>query len=111
VLGGTHLKMLQDACGCHAQANLRGSELFDRARIELVGERWTLLIIRDALLGVRRFDEFQENLGIARCSPARSRTRSHEVVSVAKPDHESSARRTNRADEVGCLSETSSQLR
>jgi DNA-binding HxlR family transcriptional regulator len=42
------------------------------ARVELVGERWTLLIIRAALLGVRRFDEFQENLGIARCSPARS---------------------------------------
>jgi DNA-binding HxlR family transcriptional regulator len=28
--------------------------------------RRTLLIIRDALLGLRRFDEFQRNLGIAR---------------------------------------------
>jgi DNA-binding HxlR family transcriptional regulator len=34
--------------------------------LELVGERWTLLIIRDAFLGVRRFDDFQESLGIAR---------------------------------------------
>jgi DNA-binding HxlR family transcriptional regulator len=34
--------------------------------LELVGERWTLLIIRDALLGVRRFDEFLTSLGIAR---------------------------------------------
>jgi DNA-binding HxlR family transcriptional regulator len=34
--------------------------------LELVGERWTLLIIRDALLGVRRFDEFQDSLGVAR---------------------------------------------
>src|SRR6201997_1983723 len=34
--------------------------------LELVGERWTLLIIRDAFLGLRRFDEFQESLGIAR---------------------------------------------
>jgi DNA-binding HxlR family transcriptional regulator len=34
--------------------------------LELVGERWTLLIIRDALLGQRRFDEFQESLGVAR---------------------------------------------
>ena len=33
--------------------------------LELVGERWTLLIIRDAFLGVRRFDQFQESLGIA----------------------------------------------
>ena len=34
--------------------------------LEVVGERWTLLIIRDAFLGLRRFDEFQESLGIAR---------------------------------------------
>lgn len=34
--------------------------------LEIVGERWTLLIVRDALLGLRRFEEFQENLGIAR---------------------------------------------
>jgi DNA-binding HxlR family transcriptional regulator len=34
--------------------------------LELVGERWTLLIIRDAFLGLRRFDQFQESLGIAR---------------------------------------------
>jgi DNA-binding HxlR family transcriptional regulator len=34
--------------------------------LELIGERWTLLIIRDAFLGRRRFDEFQESLGIAR---------------------------------------------
>jgi DNA-binding HxlR family transcriptional regulator len=32
----------------------------------LVGERWTLLIIRDALLGLNRFDQFQESLGVAR---------------------------------------------
>jgi DNA-binding HxlR family transcriptional regulator len=34
--------------------------------LELVGERWTLLILRDVFLGVRRFDDFQRNLGIAR---------------------------------------------
>ena len=34
--------------------------------LEVVGERWTLLIIRDAFLGLRRFDQFQESLGIAR---------------------------------------------
>ena len=34
--------------------------------LEIVGERWTLLIIRDVLLGLHRFDEFQESLGIAR---------------------------------------------
>ena len=34
--------------------------------LEVVGERWTLLIIRDVFLGLHRFDEFQESLGIAR---------------------------------------------
>ena len=33
--------------------------------LEVVGERWTLLIIRDVLLGLRRFDQLQESLGIA----------------------------------------------
>jgi DNA-binding HxlR family transcriptional regulator len=34
--------------------------------LEVVGERWTLLIIRDAFLGLRRFDQFQQSLAIAR---------------------------------------------
>lgn len=34
--------------------------------LEIVGEWWTLLIIRDALFGVTRFDEFSARLGIAR---------------------------------------------
>jgi DNA-binding HxlR family transcriptional regulator len=36
------------------------------AALEIVGERWTLLIIREAMLGVHRFDEMQADLGIAR---------------------------------------------
>jgi DNA-binding HxlR family transcriptional regulator len=32
--------------------------------LEVIGERWTLLIIRDAFYGVRRFNEFQEHLDI-----------------------------------------------
>ena len=34
--------------------------------LEVVGERWSLLIIREVFLGVRRFDEMQADLGIAR---------------------------------------------
>lgn len=34
--------------------------------LEVVGERWTLLIVREALGGTRRFDDFQRALGIAR---------------------------------------------
>ena len=34
--------------------------------LEVLGDRWTLLVIRDAFLGVRRFDDFQRRLGVAR---------------------------------------------
>jgi DNA-binding HxlR family transcriptional regulator len=34
--------------------------------LEVVGEWWSLLIVRDAFLGVTRFDEFQSHLGISR---------------------------------------------
>lgn len=34
--------------------------------LAVVGDRWTLLILRDAFLRVRRFDDFQARSGIAR---------------------------------------------
>jgi DNA-binding HxlR family transcriptional regulator len=34
--------------------------------LEVVGEWWTLLILRDCFLGVRRFDDFRRRLGISR---------------------------------------------
>jgi DNA-binding HxlR family transcriptional regulator len=39
--------------------NLAGS-------FELIGDRWTLLILRSALYGVRRFDDFQADINIPR---------------------------------------------
>ncbi len=34
--------------------------------LEVVGERWSLLIVRDAMFGVSRFEGFLDSLGIAR---------------------------------------------
>jgi DNA-binding HxlR family transcriptional regulator len=34
--------------------------------LDVVGERWTLLILREAFFGKKRFEEFQKGLGIAR---------------------------------------------
>jgi DNA-binding HxlR family transcriptional regulator len=34
--------------------------------LEVIGERWSLLIVRDVMNGNRRFDELQRGLGIAR---------------------------------------------
>jgi DNA-binding HxlR family transcriptional regulator len=34
--------------------------------LDLIGDRWTVLVLRDAFWRVRRFDDFQRRLGIAR---------------------------------------------
>jgi DNA-binding HxlR family transcriptional regulator len=34
--------------------------------MEILGERWTFLILRECFYGVRRFSDMQRNLGIAR---------------------------------------------
>jgi DNA-binding HxlR family transcriptional regulator len=34
--------------------------------LEVVGERWTLLVLRDVLQGSRRFDDLVRSLGVAR---------------------------------------------
>ena len=34
--------------------------------ISVIGDRWTLLILRDCFLRVRRFEDFQKRLGITR---------------------------------------------
>ena len=34
--------------------------------LEIIGEWWTLLIVRDAFFGITRFEEFHQRLGIAR---------------------------------------------
>lgn len=34
--------------------------------LSVVGDRWTMLVLRDCFLGIRRFEQFQERLGITR---------------------------------------------
>jgi len=34
--------------------------------LDVIGDRWSLLIVRDAFDGMRRFGEFQKSLGVAR---------------------------------------------
>lgn len=33
--------------------------------LDVVGEKWTLLILRDAVNGVRRFDDFRRHIGLS----------------------------------------------
>jgi DNA-binding HxlR family transcriptional regulator len=46
---------VKDAGGCSIAGTL-----------DVIGDRWSILILRDAFRGVRRFDELQADLGIAR---------------------------------------------
>lgn len=34
--------------------------------LAVVGDRWTLMVLRDCFLGIRRFDQFEKRLGITR---------------------------------------------
>ena len=34
--------------------------------VAVIGDRWTLMILRDGFLGVRRFEDFEKRLGISR---------------------------------------------
>jgi|SRR5690606_15402536 len=34
--------------------------------LSVVGDRWTLLVLRECFLGVRRFDDFEQRLGVTR---------------------------------------------
>lgn len=45
--------------------------------LSVIGDRWTILILRDAFLGVRRFDDFAASLG---CSPHLLSTRLAKLV-------------------------------
>jgi DNA-binding HxlR family transcriptional regulator len=64
VIGGSSLCEPEDA-------DLRRTS-FEKAEcpiarsLDAIGDWWSLLIIRDALMGVRRFSGFQKNLGLAK---------------------------------------------
>jgi DNA-binding HxlR family transcriptional regulator len=34
--------------------------------LSVIGDRWTLMVLRECFLGARRFEEFEARLGIAR---------------------------------------------
>ncbi|MGE5282434.1 MAG: winged helix-turn-helix transcriptional regulator [Chloroflexota bacterium] len=61
--------------------------------LEVVGERWTLLIVRDVMNGHRRFDDLQKSLGIARnVLSARLQRLTEEDILERRPYQESPER-------------------
>src|SRR3979490_452105 len=45
---------------------LRVRDCSIKRTLDVIGEKWTLLVIREALYGARRFEEFLTNVGCAR---------------------------------------------
>ncbi|AUG03085.1 MULTISPECIES: winged helix-turn-helix transcriptional regulator [Pseudomonas] len=48
------------------RTSLEGAECPVARSLDAIGDWWSLLIIRDAFDGIRRFSEFQRNLGMAK---------------------------------------------
>ena len=46
--------------------NLAAEDCSMARSLAILGDRWTLMILRDVFMQVRRFDDFQRSLGIAR---------------------------------------------
>ena len=61
-----------------------GAECPVARAVDVIGDRWSLLIVRDAFDGISRFSEFQRNLGLAK-NILSSRLRelvAHEILEV-----------------------------
>ncbi len=48
------------------RTSLENAECPIARSLDAIGDWWSLLIIRDALLGIRRFSEFQKSIGLAK---------------------------------------------
>jgi DNA-binding HxlR family transcriptional regulator len=48
------------------RTSLEAAECPIARSLDAIGDWWSLLIIRDAFLGIRRFSEFQKNIGLAK---------------------------------------------
>ena len=53
--------------------------------LDVIGDRWTLLVLRDAFRGIRRFDQLQADLGVARNILADRLTRLAMTSMIGRP--------------------------
>jgi hypothetical protein len=60
-------------CQCAAKSFEKMGRQIARG-LERVGEWWTILIVRDALHGMTRFDEFPQSLGATRLPSSSTRS-------------------------------------
>src|SRR3954453_11060199 len=61
-----HKRVIPSETAMVKRTSFEGDECPIARSLDAIGDWWSLLIIRDALLGVRRFGEFQKSLGLAK---------------------------------------------
>ena len=84
------------------KTNLGASACAIARSLNLIGDWWSLLIIRDALAGARRFGEFQTKLGLAKnILSARLRKLTEAGILATAPAADGSAYREYRLTEKG----------
>src|SRR5262245_3594344 len=70
--------------------------------LETIGERWTLLIVRDAFLGVRRFSDFEAHLDIPKAVLSdRLRGLVDDGIMARTPDPDHAGRRVYELTDAG----------
>jgi len=61
-----HKRVIPSETAMVKRTSFEGDECPIARSLDAIGDWWSLLIIRDALLGARRFGEFQQSLGLAK---------------------------------------------
>ncbi len=70
--------------------------------LSVIGDTWSMMIIRNAFLGIRRFDDFQKNLGVTRhILTDRLNTLVHEQILYKAPYTETQKRFEYRLTQKG----------
>ena len=59
-------KLSYDRCMEFDRTQWSGENCSVRRTLEIVGEKWTFLVLREAFYGARRFEQFRDGVGCAR---------------------------------------------
>ena len=94
---------------------LRVRDCSIKRTLDVIGEKWTLLVLREAFYGARRFEQFLANVGCAglprdgRSHPIGIRRRAdsrrrliHDVSTTAEPRHQRSPRPLSTVSGCAC---------
>jgi DNA-binding HxlR family transcriptional regulator len=90
------------------RTDLGGANCAIARSLQVVGDWWSLLIVRDAFLGMQRFGEFQKSIGLAKniLSSRLKKLVDEEIFRIEHGDNSSSVHRyvlTERGERLGVV--------